>query len=141
MPIRINHECRGTDQVSEPWMRTTVVGVLHAQFYWRSPGVAVPRPVSIDTALTNEADTDDVMLISPLQSALLQVDVRLHDSAPDKLDAGWKDVVEFSFLAGAQNLLSGWDSAPEDLEVPLNKGDPYRFRYAIADMDLARLTD
>lgn len=116
----------------------TVVSASFSQFYLRVTGVSPEDIVDSETSITQGVDRGGVMFTSPIQDADLHVDVRLFNERPSDLDDCWKDVVEFSFHAGAETQLTGWEAAPDDLHIPLTPGESYRLRYAIEDMDTAR---
>jgi hypothetical protein len=117
---------------------TTVVSASFSQFYLRNLNISKADVVDAETSITEDIDPGDVMFTSPIQDADLQVDVRVFDDRPAELEIGWKDVVEFSFRAGTETLLTGWEEEPGDLRISLLEGESYRLRYAIADMDTAR---
>ncbi len=115
----------------------TVVSASYAQFYLRCTNASELKPEYAESSITRAFAPGELMFISPIQDADLEVDVHVLSEPPDPLDASWKDVVEVSFSAGAQTFLTGWEQEPDDLQLPLPEGEQFRMRYAIRDIDVA----
>lgn len=117
---------------------STIVSASFSQFYLRCSEILAADAIDAETSVTQGTNPGEVLFTSPIQDADLKVDVRIFDSRPPALNGTWNDVVEFSFRAGAESRLTGWEEEPEDLRLPLAQGKPYRLRYGIANMDTAR---
>lgn len=83
----------------------------------------------------------DLLLTAARQFGELPVTVNLHSERPEPLDALWRDVVEISVFASGPLILTGWEPTGDESPLPLTTGQWYRLRYAISDMDVARIEE
>jgi len=120
-------------------MYQVVVGASYSQFYFRQTDMPAASP-AVEAGIAFTVNPGQIMFTSPLQDADLLIDAHVFEARPEPLDSFWRDVVEFSFLAGRENRLTGWEEVPGDLDLQLEEGRPFRLRFAVADFDTARET-
>jgi hypothetical protein len=118
---------------------TVTVQTDFGSFYLRVPVRDFRQPPEGERQaafLIDRRDLATFLVHVPAQAPLIDVEVLVHERAPESPEPEWGDVAEISATIRPEGLqLAGWEREPSH-RIPLAMEGAHRIRYSIAGADL-----